>query len=102
MAAVYSRELDGNILTLTPSGWTYGEYGFVSTFVLMDKETESFWFPAGEQGCALPLEPLGKDGCGLVGISGVHVDRVLAGAFLTTTTWNEWKSTHPGTKYVTD
>ncbi|MFC1956136.1 hypothetical protein ACFLWZ_06425 [Chloroflexota bacterium] len=102
MAVVYSREINGNILTLTPSGWTYGEDAFSSTFVLMDKETESLWFPAGEQGCALPLEPVGKGGCGLVGISGVYADIVLQGEFLSATTWGEWKSAHPDTKYVTD
>ena len=102
MAVVYSREIDGNILTLAPSGWTYGQDAFYSTFVLMDKETESLWFPAGEQGCALPLEPVGESGCGLVGISGVYADRVLDGEFLSATTWAEWKNAHPETKYVTD
>ena len=102
MAVVYSREIDGKILTLAASGWTYGEAAFLSTFVLVDKETESLWFPAGEQGCALPLEPLGESGCGLVGISGVYTDKVLPGEFLSATTWAEWKGTHPDTKYVTD
>jgi hypothetical protein len=97
---VYSREIDGKILTLTASGWTYGDNPSISTFVLVDKETESLWFPAGEQGCALPLEPLGKGGCGLVGISGVYTDKVLEGEFLEATTWAEWKSAHPDTKYV--
>ena len=68
----------------------------------MDKETESLWFPSGEQGCALPLESVGKGGCGLVGINGVYADRVLEGEFLSATTWDEWKSTYPDTKYVTD
>ena len=102
MAVVYSREIDGKIISLAASGWTYGEDAFVSTFVLMDKETQSLWFPAGEQGCALPLEPLGEEGCGLVGIGGVYADRVLTGEFLSITTWDEWKSMHPDTKYVTD
>ena len=102
MAVVYSRQIEGNVLTLAPSGWTDGEDAFVSTFVLMDKETESLWFPAGEQGCALPLKPLGKSGCGLVGISGVYTDDVLIGEFLSATSWAKWKSAHPDTKYVTD
>jgi hypothetical protein len=102
LAVVYSREIDGSIITLTPSGWTYGIDAFVSVFVLMDKETESLWFPAGEQGCALPLEPLGESGCGLVSIGGVYSDEVLDGEFLSATTWAEWKSAHPDTKYVTD
>jgi hypothetical protein len=68
----------------------------------MDKETESLWFPSGEQGCALLLEPVGEGGCGLVGIGGVHTDRVLKGEFLSATTWDEWKKAYPATKYVTD
>ncbi len=39
LAAVYSREIDGEILTLSASGWTYGRI-----FVLYDYETESMWF----------------------------------------------------------
>jgi hypothetical protein len=68
----------------------------------VDKETESLWFPAGEQGCALPLEPVGEIGCGLVGISGVYSDEVLSGEFLSAITWAEWKSAYPDAKYVTD
>ena len=89
-------------MTLAPSGWTYGQDAFYSTFVLVDKETESIWFPAGEQGCALPLEPVAEHGCGLVGIGGVYADRVLEGEFLSITFWNEWKAAYPDTKYVTD
>lgn len=102
LAVVYSREIDGTILTLVASGWTYGEAISRSTFVLADKETESLWFPAGEQGCALPLEPVEEGSCGLVGIGGTYVDRVLPGDFLTATTWTEWKAQYPDTKYVTD
>jgi hypothetical protein len=97
LAVVYSRQIDGNIITLAPSGWTYGQNSFRSTFVLMDKETESTWFPAGEQGCALPLKPVGESGCGLVGIGGV-----FSGEFLSATTWAEWKKTYPDTKFVID
>jgi hypothetical protein len=75
---------------------------FESTFVLVDKETESLWFPAGEQGCALPLTPLDESGCGLVGINGVYTDKVLTGEVLSIIPWAEWKSAHPDTKYVTD
>ena len=102
LAVVYSRQIDGNIVTLAPSGWTYGQNASRSTFVLVDKETESLWFPAGEQGCALPLEPIEASGCGLVGISGVYADRVLNGEFLLATTWAEWKNDYPNTKYITD
>ena len=89
-------------MTLTPSGWTYGQDPLASTFVLIDKETESLWFPAGEQGCALPLEPVDKGGCGLVGIGGVYADRVLTGECLSAAPWSEWKKAHPDTKYVVD
>ena len=102
MAVVYSREIEGSVITLAASGWTYGEFASGSTFVLIDKETESLWFPAGEQGCALPLEPVGESGCGLVGIGGIYAGKVLKGEFLSATTWAEWKSSHPDTKYVTD
>ena len=102
LAVVHSREIDAELLTLGPSGWTYGKDAFISSSVLMDKETESLWFPAGEQGCALPLDPVDKGSCGLVGIGGVYADRVLAGEFLSATPWSEWKKTHPDTKYVVD
>jgi hypothetical protein len=102
LAVVYSRQIDGNVLKLTPSGWTYGQDKFNSTFVLMDKETESLWFPAGEEGCTLPLEPVANSGCGLVSISGIYADKVLNGDFLSVTTWAEWKSLHADTKFVTD
>ena len=102
LAVVYSRQLDEEVLTLAASGWTYGQNRASSTFVLVDKETESLWFPAGEQGCALPLEPVSNGGCGLVGISGVYADRVLEGEFLTATTWSAWKALFPDTKYVSD
>ena len=36
---MYSREIDGEILTLSAGGWTYGR-----TFVLFDYETESLWY----------------------------------------------------------
>ncbi|MFC2067422.1 hypothetical protein ACFLTP_00145 [Chloroflexota bacterium] len=102
MAVVYSREIDGKKLTLAPSGWTYGLDVFSSIFVLVDKETISLWFLAGEQGCALPIEPAGESGCGLVGISGVYSDEILNGEFLSATTWSEWGKTYPNTKFVTE
>ena len=100
---VYSRQIEGKVLTLAPSGWTYGQDAFNSTFVLIDKETESLWFPSGEQGCFFPLTSSPADsGCGLVGISGFYSDKVLKGEFLSLTTWAEWKKTYPDTKYVTE
>ena len=89
-------------MTLAASGWTYGRDAGNSTFVLIDKETESLWFPAGGQGCALPLEPVGEAGCGLIGISGVYADRVLGGEFLSATMWSEWKAMFSDTKYIRD
>ena len=106
MAVVYSREIDGNIITLTPSGWTYGESGLdgifgISVFVLMDKETESMWFPAGEELCTLPTETIGSGSCGLVGISGFYAGQALSGIqTLSITSWAEWKEMKPDTKFV--
>lgn len=57
MTAVYSREIDGRVLTLAPSGWTYKR-----TFVLYDKETGSLWYP-------------GKKG--LMGIQGVYFSSIF-------------------------
>jgi len=93
---------------LTPSGWTYGEnaadgiFG-VSVFVLMDKETESLWFPAGEEPCTLPAETIGTNNsdCGLVGINGFYAGHALAGIqTLSITSWAEWKEMFPDTKFV--
>ena len=43
LAAIYYREIDGRVLTLSASGWTYR-----STFVLFDYETESLWYDFGD------------------------------------------------------
>jgi hypothetical protein len=72
---VYSRNLNGKILTLAASGWTYR-----NTFVLYDKETMSLWFP--EKG-------------GLRGISGKHVDQFLPGVKSEYTKWQQWLDGHP-------
>ena len=79
LAAVYSREIDGQILTLSASGWTYR-----NTFVLFDYETESLWYH---------LE--GTDG--LTSISGEYADQRLEEFPSTLTRWNEWKQAHPET-----
>ena len=102
MAVVYSRTIDGEVLTLAPSGWTYGELSFDSLFVLVDKETESMWYPAGEQSCALPLEALDDENisCGLVSTGGFYAGHVLSGQNLSSTTWSEWKMQYPDTKFV--
>jgi len=79
---VYSREIDGEILTLSASGWTYR-----NTFVLFDYETESLWYH---------LE--GKDG--LTCISGTYADRELEELPSTLTRWNSWVNSNPQSKYL--
>ena len=79
---MYSREIDGEILTLAASGWTY-----LSTFVLYDKETESLWYHFGEGG-------------GLTCISGHYKDRFLRERESIKLRWNRWSELHPDTKYL--
>jgi len=79
---VYSREIDGKVLTLAASGWTY-EY----TFVLFDYETESMWYHLS-----------GDDG--LTCISGEFVDRRLEEFTSTRTRWDQWKTLHPNSKFL--
>jgi hypothetical protein len=87
---VYSREINGTVLTLAPSGWTHGEHRPTSTFVLVDKETLSMWFPMQDADC-----------CSLVGISGDMADARLTGIMnMDRTTWGEWVAEHPETKFV--
>ena len=103
MAVVYSRELDGNVITLAASGWTYGENARVSVFVLYDKETESLWYPAGEEACTLPMENADGATCGLVSIGGFYADSVLEGIHMPTAVpWSEWVAEFPDSKFVTD
>ena len=79
---MYSRELDGDTLTLAPSGWTYRQ-----TFVLYDKETETLWYPvAGTRG--------------LTGISGPHKDRVLPELPSHKTRWRVWYRDNPGSLFM--
>lgn len=78
---MYSREIDGRVLTLAASGWTYK-----FTFVLYDHETESLWYH---------LE--GTEG--LTCIAGVWQDRVLAEKTSTKTRWSTWFADHPGTRF---
>jgi hypothetical protein len=82
LTAVYSREIDDKILTLSASGWTYDH-----TFVLFDYETESMWYHLPGQ-------------TGLTGISGVYADRVLPEFASTMTRWNNWKAQNPETKML--
>ena len=79
---MYSREIDGEILILSASGWTYKE-----TFVLYDYETESLWYH-------LP----GRDG--LTCISGFYADRILDEFSSVKIRWNEWLKINRLTKVL--
>ena len=89
---VYSREIEEIILTFAPSGWTYGKIASESTFVLVDKETESLWFPMSDGDC-----------CSLVGISGFYADTYVKGTMnMNATFWSDWIVGYPDTKFVMD
>ncbi|MBW1900425.1 MAG: DUF3179 domain-containing protein [Deltaproteobacteria bacterium] len=75
LAAVYSRRIDGQILTLAPSGWTYE-----NTFVLYDKETGSLWYPFEK---------------GLMSIQGKFFKRRLPKIPFEDTIWRDWIKKHP-------
>ena len=77
---MYSRVIDGQPITIAPSGWTYKR-----TFVLYDKETGSLWFPRQE---------------GLMGIQGKYFKRLLPEVESTDTRWSNWKKNHPSTKLM--
>ena len=77
---MYSREIDGQLLTLVPTGWTY-DY----TFVLYDKETSTLWFPYSK---------------GLMGIQGKHFKRWLPKISSQDTTWKDWKKDHARSKIL--
>ena len=86
---MYSREIDGNVLTLAASGWTYN-----FSFVLYDFETWSMWLPVNV-GIAVP-------GCGCVMwcIAGEYFGRILPGLPSGNFAWNVWFGEHPGTKLM--
>ena len=77
---MYSREIDGQTLTLAPSGWTYRR-----TFVLYDKETGTLWYPKNK---------------GLMGIQGVYFKRWLPELASTDTGWSKWKKVNPTTRLM--
>jgi hypothetical protein len=81
---VYSRELEGEALTLAASGWTY-----FSTFVLYDKESESIWF-----------SDVGHNGRLLRCVSGFHQDKVLEILPHLRMLWRSWKVSYPDTKIM--
>jgi len=80
LAAVYSRDIDSQILTLAPSGWTYKR-----TFVLYDKETGTLWYPYAK---------------GLMGIQGVYFQRWLPKISSVDTSWRDWARKHPSTRLM--
>lgn len=77
---MYSREIDGRTITLTPSGWTYNR-----TFVLVDKETGSLWYPVNK---------------GLMSIQGVYFKRLLPEVASTDTQWLRWIKAYPSTRLM--
>ncbi|GAB4248139.1 DUF3179 domain-containing (seleno)protein [Deferrisoma sp.] len=80
LAAVYSRRIDGRTLTLTPSGWTYRW-----TFVLVDRETGTLWYP--ERG-------------GLRGIQGPLAGRRLPAFPSADTSWEAWRRREPDSRLL--
>lgn len=82
LAAVYSREIDGQVLTLGASGWTYK-----STFVLWDRETESMWYHLeGEHA--------------LTCISGPLHDNKLPEFGSVVGRWSFWHENYPDTEFL--
>jgi len=77
---VYNREIDGQQLTLAPSGWTYK-----STFVLYDKESGTLWYPYKK---------------GLMGIQGKYFKRWLPKIPSKDTKWKDWKKRHPDSRIL--
>jgi len=91
LAAVYERILNGTVLTFAASGWTYGKVTGGSLFVLVDKESQSMWFPMEHDGER-----------GLVCIGGVYKDSFLPEVQqLIRTDWIDWIESNPNSKFVT-
>ena len=65
---------------IAPSGWTYKR-----TFVLVDRETGSLWYPGNG---------------GLMGIQGAYFKKWLPEIKSTDTRWANWKKAHPSTKLM--
>jgi hypothetical protein len=77
---VYSRELDGQTLTIAPAGWTYKD-----TFVLYDRETGTLWYPYRK---------------GLKGIQGKYFERWLPIVSSKDTQLRKWLKKHPDSKIL--
>lgn len=80
LAAVYSRQIDGQVLTLAPSGWTYED-----TFVLYDKETGTLWYPFED---------------GLMGIQGKYFERWLPKDPSEDVKWKDWMKRYPNSSIL--
>ncbi len=78
---VYNRTLDGEVLTIAASGWTWHEI-----FVLQDYETGSLWFP----GLSFPG---GTDF--LLCVAGPHQGKKLWANHSGRTKWKPWKEAYP-------
>ena len=78
---MYSRELNGEVLTFAASGWTYRR-----TFVLVDNQTESMWYPIHNSG-------------GLTSIAGPHKGSFFPTLAITKSRWSSWVTDHPQTKF---
>jgi len=79
---VYSREIQGEVLTLSASGWTYN-----NTFVLYDYETESLWYH-------------GPGESGLTCISGFYADEHLFEYESIQLRWSDWLALYPDSKIL--
>lgn len=79
---MYSREIDGEILTLSASGWTYDRL-----FVLYDYETESIWYH---------LPGTNALSC----IAGPYEGRELPEVVSVVRPWNKWRASFPNTKFL--
>ena len=77
---MYSRKIDGQVLTLAPSGWTYKR-----TFVLYDRETGTLWYPRRDS---------------LMGIQGKFFNKHLPMLDSTDTRFHKWVKANPTTRVM--
>ena len=82
LAAVYSREINDKVLTLSASGWTYQ-----SIFILYDYETGSLWYPISAWN-------------GLTCINGEFANQSLHEIPSKVVEWNTCKAENPHTKFL--
>ncbi len=80
---VFERVLDGEILTIAASGWTWHRI-----FVLQDYETGSLWFP----GLSYPGQP-----DYLLCIAGPNQGKFMYAVPSHRTKWRPWKEVYPET-----